>query len=301
MKRVVVAACLLLLCGEIGRGQELNCTVTVNTESIPSAQRDYLRGFAADVERYLNGTRFTDEDLLGEKIVCSMEIFFKGVSGANQYQAQIFVSSQRPIYIGNDKTDKMSPVLRILDDKCEFTYLPNQRMVHDDLTFDPLTDLLDYYAYIVIGMDLETYTPLSGAKYFQKASNICQQGAATTYGKDWGIASTSYNRYGLADELNNSRYNPVRVAINSYHFDGIDLLATDKRAGLASILKAVETIADLRQRLNPTSVLVKQFFDAKYKEIGDSFVGYSDPSVFDRLSTLDQEHRSYYQDRKNAR
>jgi hypothetical protein len=297
---VFAVIAVVLLRGELLRGQELNCTVTVNVESISSSQRDYLRTFAADVERYLNGTRFTSEDLLGERITCAMDVFFKSVSGANQYQAQIFFSSQRPIYVGNDKTDKMSPVLRILDEKCEFAYLPNQRMVQDDLTFDPLTDLLDYYAFIIIGMDLETYTPLSGGKYFQKAFNICQQGTPTTFGKDWGIASTSYNRYGLADELNNSRYNPVRVAFNSYHFDGIDLLATDRNTGLANILKAVESISELRRRLSPTSVLIKQLFDAKYKEIGDAFVGSSDPGVFDRLSIIDAEHRSYYQDRKTA-
>ncbi len=281
--------------------QELNCTVTVNLESIPSAQRDYLRSFKDDLERYLNNTRFTTEDMLGDRIQCTMDVFFKSVVGDNRYQAQVFVGSQRPIYVGNDKSDKVTPVIRIMDGSWEFTYVPNQRMLQDDLTFDPLSDVLDFYAYMIIGFDLETYTPMSGSPYFRKALNICQQGAASSYSADWKLSTTTYSRSGLADELNNGKYNAFRTAFNSYHFDGLDLLATDRPAGLANMLKAIQTISDIRSRQNPTSILVKLFFDAKYKEIGDTFVGSGDYTVFDKLSELDEQHRSYYQDKKAGR
>ncbi len=302
MKRLLTFLILLpFLPSTAARAQELNCTVTVNVESIPSAQRDYLRTFKDDVERYLNNTRFTTEDMLGDKIQCTMDVFFKSVTGDNRYQVQVFVGSQRPIYIGNDKSDKVTPVLRIMDESWEFTYVPNQRMLQDDLAFDPLTDVLDYYAYMIIGFDLETYTPMSGARYFQKALNICQQGAASSYSADWKLSTTTYSRAGLADELNNGKYNAFRVAFNSYYFDGIDLLATDRTAGLANMMKAIQTISEIRSRQNPTSILVKLFFDAKYKEIGDTFVGSGDYTVFDRLSDLDEQHRSYYQDKKAGR
>ena len=302
MKRLAPGVlALLVFWGGMARGQELNCQVTVNVDNIPTAQRDFLRSFRDEVERYLNTTHFTDEDMMGERITCAMDIFFKAVTGDNRYTAQVFVSSQRMVYNVNEKTDKLGAVLRILDPSGEFIYIPNQRMVHDDMSFDPLTDLLDYYAYIIIGSDLDTYTPLSGTQCFQRALNICTQGAPSQFGKDWQASSASYSRYGFVDEAVNVKYNSVRLAANSYYFDGIDLLASDKRNALANILKAVETIGDVRKRQNPTSVIVKQFFDAKYKEIGDAFVGNPDPNVFDKLSSIDAEHRTYYQDKKYAR
>lgn len=301
MNRTTVVVLFALLVRGAASAQELNCTVTVNVESIPSGQRDYLKSFKEDIERYLNNTRFTNEDLLGDRIQCNMDVFFKVVTGDNRYRAQIFVGSQRPMYVGNDKSDKVTPIVRILDESWEFTYMPNQRMIQDDLTFDPLTDLLDFYAYLVIGYDLETYTPLSGARYFQKALNICQQGAASSYSADWKLSTTTYSRAGIADELNNLKYNPFRMAFNSYHFDGIDLLATDRTTGLTNMLKAIESISEVRQKQNPTSILVKQFFNAKYKEIGDTFAGSADISTLDRLSTYDEEHRAYYQERKSGR
>jgi len=300
--RIVLCGLLLLggLLGGDAIAQELQCDVTVNVENIPTAQRDYLRNFESELERYMNSTRFTDEDMMGDKIVCTMDVFFKSVSGESRYLTQFFVASQRPMYIGNDKSERVSPIVRIMDEKCEFTYIPNQRMYQDDLAFDALTDLLDYYAYVMIGLDVETYTPLSGARWFQKALNICQLGSTGSYSSAWQLSSASYSRMGLATELTDVKYNAIRNAFNSYHFDGIDLLQTDQRGGLANMLKAIETINDERRRQNPTSVLVKQFFDSKYREIGDAFVNYGDAAVFDQLSTYDPEHRSYYQDKKSG-
>jgi hypothetical protein len=302
MKKVFGLVLLLggLIPGEL-RGQELSCDVTVNVESIPTAQRDYLRNFEQDVERYMNTARFTDEDLMGEKIVCTIDVFFKMATGDNSYQAQFFISSQRPIYVNDAKTEKVTPIIRIMDEKCEFGYIPNQRLVQDDMVFDPLADLLDFYAYLIIGYDLETYTPLSGARWFQKALNIVQMGSSSAYGKDWQATSASYSRFAIANELNDVKYDAIRNAFNRYHFDGIDLLQTDAKSAMAAMLNAIETINEQRRRQNPTSVVVKHFFDAKYREIADVFVGYGDISVFDKLSTFDPEHRSTYQEKKTAR
>lgn len=282
----------------IGRAQELNCKVTINLESIPSAQRNYLNNFQSDVERYVNNTRFTTEDMNGEKIDCTFDIFFKSTSGENRYQVQVFVGSTRPVYNGNDKTERTTPILRILDDKWTFTYTPNQRMNHDDYTFDPLTSFLDYYAYLIIGYDFDTYVPSSGSPFFQKASTICQQAVSSSVAGDWQISSSTYSRYGIVDELMNVKYVDFRTWFNNYHFDGIDLLTSDKQNAMETILKAVQTINTTRQRQNPTSTVIKQFFDAKYKEIAEVFSAYPKKDVYDQLMLCDPEHRSTYEDAK---
>jgi hypothetical protein len=301
MKTIKIAVLLFtlsLLVTSLLVSQELNCTVTVNMESIQSAQRGYLRTFSQDIERYMNNTRFSNEDLDGERIQCSLDIFFTTATSDNHYTVQVAVSSQRPIYIGNDKSDRTTLVIRILDNNWTFAYAPNQRMNHDEMIFDPLTGFLDFYAYLIIGYDLETYVPMSGSPCFQKALNTVQLASNSTVGKDWQQSSASYSKFGITDELSSVKYNAFRTAFNNYHFDGIDLLTTEKQKALENMLAAISAINETRLRQNSASVLVKQFFDAKYREIAEAFQAYPDRSVYETLSTADQEHRSTYQEWK---
>jgi len=275
--------------------QELNCEVTVNIDNITSGQRDNLRSFEANIKKYLTNNRYTDEDLGGERIDCSMTIFF--LSGSNdKYTAQVVVVSQRPVYKGNDKSGKNTQVTRILDDRWDFSYLPNQPMSKDEYRFDPVTSFLDFYAYLVIGLDLETYTPLSGARYFQKALNICNQASASSYANGWQSQAGTYSRFSFIDELMNMKYQAFRESFFSYHFEGIDLLATQSQAGQDAMLKAIEAIADLRKKQNPRSILVKTFFDSKYLEIADGFLTWPNRAVYERLSAADPSHQGTYDD-----
>lgn len=276
--------------------QELRCDVTINTEQIPSSSIDYLRDFEQRVEEYLNTYRWTNEDFAGERIHCTMNIFFLSGGAENRYTAQVFVGSSRPIYRGEDKTERETIILRLLDERWEFEYSPNRPLYHDDFQFDPLADFLDFYAYLIIGFDLETYMELSGAPYFQKALNICNQAAGTSFSQEWQTQSVNYSRFSMADELTNLMYQPLRIAFHKYHFDGIDILSTDPVKGLNVMLSAVQAIAEVRQKQNPRSVLVKAFFDTKYQEIAESFLRYPDRSVYHRLSEADPNHQITYQE-----
>lgn len=293
MARAVAVFLLSTLLSSILLAQELNCDVTVNMEQVPSSSRDYLRNFESDVEKYLNSYRWTNEDLGGDKIQCSMNIYLK-VLGDNRYSAQVFVGSRRPVYKGVDKTDQETVLLRVLDDNWEFDYVPNKPLYHDEFQFDPLADFLDFYAYLIIGFDFDTYTELSGSPYFQKALNICNQAAGTPYAKDWTQQSTTYSRFSVVDELTNLKYQPFRLAFYKFHFEGIDLLATEPLQGLNAMLSAIEIIGEIKQKQNPNSILVRTFFDTKYQEIAEAFLHYPDRAVYRRLSAADQNHQSTY-------
>jgi hypothetical protein len=292
-RHVIEMLGMLLLMAFAASAQELNCEVTVNIDNITSGQRDYLRTFEADVKKYLNNNRYTDEDLGGEKIDCSMTIFF--LNGKDdKYTAQVVVVSQRAMYTGNEKSGKNTQVIRLLDDRWDFPYVPNQPMNKDDYRFDPISSFLDYYAYLIIGLDLETYTSLSGARCFQKALNICNLATASAYATGWQSAAGSYSRFAFIDELMNMKYEPFRESFYAYHFDGLDLLATQPQAGQTAMIKAIEAIADLRKKQNPRSILVKSFFDSKYLEIADAFLTWADRGIYDRLIAADPTHQGTY-------
>ena len=276
--------------------QELNCDVTINLEHVPSASRDYLKNFESDIEYYINNFRWTTEDLGGEKIQCSMNIFFLPGAAENRYTAQVFIGSRRPVYKGVDKTGKETIILRILDEKWEFEYIPNKPLYHDEFQFDAMADFLDFYANLILGFDFESYTELAGTPYFQKAYNICGQAAGSPYASEWQSQSLSFSRFSMADELVNPKYQSFRLAFYKYHFEGIDLLETESLAGLTTMLSAIESIAEIRVKQNPRSILLKTFFDTKYQEIAEQFLRYPDRGVYKKLTEADQNHQSIYQE-----
>jgi hypothetical protein len=263
-------------------------------EKIPSALRDNLRTFETDVARYLNDHRWTDEDMAGERIDCAINIIFLAGTADYQYTAQVFVGSRRPVYIGNDRSSRETALIRILDEKWEFQYVPNRPLYHDDYQFDPFADVLDFYAYLILGFDLDTYVELSGTPYFQKALNIANQALASSTASSWKQQAGSYSRFGFVDELMDLKNQPFRVAFHTYHFSGMDLLFDNPQGALDNILSALTSIAELRDRQNPRSVLVRTFFDCKYMEIAEIFLQYPNRSVYAQLAVLDPSHQSTY-------
>ena len=295
VRRVLLLVGFAVLAATAAVAQELNCEITVNTDNVSSALRDNLRTFEADIRKYLNNNRYTEEDLGGEKIDCALTVFFLAGTNEYRYTAQVIVVSQRPVYTGNDKSGKNTQVLRILDEKWEFLYTPNQPMNKDDYRFDPLTSFLDFYAYLIIGFDLETYTELSATRYFQKALNMCNAASSSAFSNGWQTAAAgSYSRFGMIDEIMNMKYQKFRESFYTYHFDGLDLLSTEAKKGLDNMLNSIEAIADLRKSQNPRSILVKAFFDSKYMEIADVFLNWPDRSIYDRLTIADPAHQGTY-------
>jgi hypothetical protein len=293
MKYAVVLAFVLLFTLRAA-GQELECTVTINTELLTSEARENLTNLAQKIQDYVNSYRWTEEDLGGEKIPWTMNISFQGSPQPNRYTAQAFIGSQRKIF----GTEKNTALLRVMDDQWEFLYQPNQEIFHDETVFDPLASFIDFYCYVVIGLDFESYQPRAGIRYLEKAMNVVN--TARSGGKGWDIGSPStYSRGGYIDELLSPKYEEVRTAIYRYHYFGLDLLYYDGAKAKKNIISALTRIGKVMEQTNQPSQVVKIFFDTKYLEIADTFRDYSDPEIFTTLMGLDPGHRQTYQDARD--
>lgn len=284
---------LLLIVTLSAAGQELECTVTINTELLTAEARENLGDFALQIQNYVNSYRWTGEELGGEKIAWTLNISFQGSPRQNRYSAQAFIGSQRRIY----RSQKNTALLRVMDDKWEFDYQPNQQVLHDETVFDPLVSFINFYAYVVIGLDFESYEPEAGVPYLEKAMNVIN--TARAGGKGWEVGSpTTYSRGQYIDELLSPKYQDVREAIYRYHYRGLDLLYHDGQKAKKNILAALEKMGKVTAQTNQPSQVIKIFFDTKYLEIAETFRDYSDPGVFTTLMEIDPGHRQTYE---NAR
>jgi hypothetical protein len=277
--------------------QQVDCTVQVNYEAVATTHKELLQDFQSDVSNYINGYSW-GTDNLDEKVRCTFNIFVSSATGDNKYAAQVFIGSQRPIF----GTQKGSAVVRLFDEAWEFTYVRNRPINHNPYTFNTLASFLDFYVYLVLGYDYDTYERLSGTPLFQKAADIASL-ARSSGQRGWQQSSGgSYNRAQLIDEILNPKYDPVRSAMYEYHFSGLDSLSVNPSRAYKTILHAVETIGRISKQSDPRNQIIKVLFDTKYMEIADLFAAYPDQSVYIKLSAIDPAHQKTYEDyrtRKN--
>lgn len=289
-------ATLIFACASVVSAQEIDCAVTLNAEALNPSDRVNIQNLGTDIQNYINSYRWTGEDFKGPKIKVTMTVYLMSVStptaGTGQvYNAQAFVASQRPVY----KSSNASPMVRVIDNSWQFVYQKDQPLHHDEFHFDPLAGFIDYYIYIVLGFDYDSYDPLGGTKFFQRASNIVSQAQNSDYSQGWQPGgSGTYSRYAVVTDALSGKYEAFRKAFCDYQYNGIDLLSTQKDTAQTVIASSLDKMSDLVIQSGMRSALVRMFFDAKYLEIADALKDYADKSVFQKLSIADQAHQSTY-------
>jgi hypothetical protein len=282
---------ILLFFSVTSFAQELNCRVEVNYQNLPVNNRELLTDFAGVIENYMNTTRFTNEDY-DQKIDCSMSIFFTSAGSDVDYSAQIVIISQRPIY----QSTNNSPVLTVNDGQWQFKYQKGQALYANQTTFDPLTSFLDYYALIIIGMDMDTFERVGGTEYFKRAQDIVNLGSNSAASLGWQSSSSVYSRWGLANEILSATYSFFRNAIFEYHY-GIDIYGQNKELGQQKIAGLVNVLWIMYEKLGSlNSVYIRTFFDSKSGEIIDHLKDYPDPELFSKLKKIDPPHSSKYEE-----
>lgn len=281
---------ILVLISPYLYSQELNCNVIVNYENVPVKNRELLVDFKNVVENYVNTTRFTDLSWDGDKIDCSMNIFFTSAGADVSYSAQIVVVSQRPVY----QSTRNSALLTLNDAEWSFNYEVGQSMYANLDAFDPLTSLLDFYALIIVGFDMDTWEEFGGTPYFKKAFDIVNLASTSNNKTGWQPSNKLYSRWGLVSDALNEKYASFRSAIFDYHY-GIDIFAQNKEVGQAKIVELIDVLYDLSERTGITnSVFIQTFFNAKFGEITDHLKDYPDKRIFTKLKKVDPSHAGRY-------
>jgi hypothetical protein len=270
--------------------QEVDCTIQVNYDSVPTSNRDLLTNLASDLQGYLSHYNWGGGEAT-EKVKCTINVFVQNVVGENRYGAQVFIGSMRPRY----KSDQNSAVVRLFDESWEFTYLKDRPLNHNPYTFSDLTSFLDFYMYLIMGYDYDTYDRLGGTPLFQKAADIARLGRSSGT-KSWQPSNTSYSRAQLVDELLSPQFESFRVASWQYHFNGVDSLTIAPERAYVNILDALEMMAKARRTVDPRNLAIKTWFDAKYMELAQIFQNYPDPAVYVRLSRIDPANQKTYDD-----
>ena len=160
-----------------------------------------------------------------------------------------------------------------------------------------ITSLLAFYAYLTLGLDYDSFSPLGGTPHYEKALLIVNN-AQNSGSTGWGQFQNRRNRYWLIENLRiNSQYEPVRQAIYKYHLQGLDKFLVTPDESRALILESLKEMQAVN-RILPNSIIIIAFLDAKNDEIINLFSkGPIDirRNVYNELLKLDPTRRSKYQ------
>ncbi|MCZ7555392.1 MAG: DUF4835 family protein [Bacteroidia bacterium] len=295
MRLLLPALAALLLCTLPARAQEIDLSVEITMDVLTPSQKDYLSEFQQKLLDYVNDYRWTEVEFYGDRIPVRMSINFNSGTDGGEFTAQVVIDAQRRTWKDGRPTAGTSLIVRILDQKWAFSYIKGQPIIHDDFQYNEIASFIDFYIYLILGMDFDSYEPLQGSDYYQKALTVAQRSQAGTRAQEWRGNPNQYSRLNFISEFLNAQYESFRTALYWYYYEGLDFIETEKDVAQQSIGKALESIATVLTRTSGRSLLLTMWLDAKSSEFCRLLDGYAERGkVMSAMVTADPARSEVY-------
>ena len=267
MKKGVLLIFLIWLSLFKANSQEFLVNISVNAPTIEGTDRRVFESLQSALYEFMNNRKWTNANIKNlERIECTMMLTVRERLSSDEYKGTLNVVLQRPIY----KTSYNSVQLNFIDENVQFRYLESQPLEFSENSFSSnLTAIFAYYAYIMLGLDFDSFSLNGGDAFFTAAENIVNS-AQNANERGWKAFDGNRNRYWLIENLRNPSYRVLRQFSYEYHRQGLDLMSDnvdEGRANIASALSYLEQVKKTRSDLFYLQLLT----DAKRDEIINIF------------------------------
>ncbi len=274
-KYILLIFIVLLGFTNILKAQELNCNVQVVSALKGSASSDDKTTFdelKKRVYEFLNSRKWTSDVFqTSERIECSLTINVTEKLSSEEFKATIQVQSKRPIF----NSTYNSTILSFIDENFHFKFSKSLPLEFSENSYSSnITSVLAFYAYMIIGLDYETYSLKGGQAYLQKAQQVVNY--AQSSGEDGWNATDSKaksifsDRYWLIENLLNGSLESTREFLYKYHRFGLDIMA-DKMEDGRKVMQESLTLLQAVHEQKPNSLIVQTLVGAKSDELIKTF------------------------------
>ena len=262
--------------------QQLNCTVTVNSQRVNSTNKQVFKTLETAITEFVNKTDWTGQSLKqSEKISCSMYITILSGS-SDQFTATMQVQSSRPIF----NSSYESPIFNYNDKNFSFSYTEFENLIFNQNSYTTnLVSLLSFYSYMILGLDEDSFSMQGGSANLQIAQNIstiAQQGNS----KGWSQLDGNDNRFFLINDLLSPTYLAIRKTNFEYN-NALDKMTTDIKGSKEKVKASLFNLGTLNS-VKPNAFLTRVFFDAKSDEIVSIFSGGPSVNITDLTDNLNK-------------
>lgn len=244
------------------RSQELLCTVEVNTSAIEGTNKSVFETLQQAISDYLNETKWSNAVFSpNERIECR---FFLTVTDYtnDRIKGDLQLQLTRPVYNSTYTTT----LFNFKDTKIEFDYREGEPLIFNDNTWtNNLLGILDFYAYLFLALDFDSFSPNGGQPFFDKAASIVQQ-AQSSGEIGWRAFEDTKNRSAVLSVFTDASTSGIRDLMYQYHRKGLDEMVTSPDKGRATITESLKNVKDIYDH-SPMSVGLSIFRDSKLDEL----------------------------------
>lgn len=260
----------LLLVSISGTSQELQMKVVVNHSKIQGTDDAVFNELQKNFEDFVNSRQWTELQFQkNERIQCSMNITVtKYDRDAGTFTCTALIQSNRPVFNSSYTTT----VYNNTDQNFVFRYQQFDQLEFNEENVDnQLTALAAYYAYLIIGLDLETFSPKGGEEILQKCMYLVNNVQNLEY-PGWKSFDDSRNRFAIINDYLDGGMEPLRQLQYDYYRKGLDTMAENPERGRSEITAAL-SLLDEAHKNKPLSLLPQIWTDYKKDELASIYNG----------------------------
>jgi len=262
VRRVFTVVAFVSAAAAAACGQELNCTVTVNTDQISGTNKSVFETLQTALTEYINTTVFTDAQFAAnEKIECRFFLTVKEYTD-DVLKGDLQVQSLRPVYNSSYTTT----LVNFKDTKIEFTYREGEPLVFSVNNMESqLTAIVNFYVYLFLAVDFDSFSPRGGEPYWERLKQIVQM-AQSSGETGWKAFEDNKNRSAVLSGFTDPATCGIRDLYYQYHRMGLDQMSVSVDKGRAAVTESLGEIKKIYDT-QPMSVMLSMFKDAKLDEL----------------------------------
>jgi hypothetical protein len=293
-------ACLMTT---LVNAQELRARVNVLSSRVGnSVDKKTFQTLQTALNNFVNNRKWSSDNYApNEKIDCSFLLNLESTGDANVYKGSLTIQSSRPVF----NSAYLSPVINYQDNDIIFKYIEFQQLEFNDTRVSGtdalvsnLTAVMAYWINMVLGFDYDSFSARGGNVYFQKAQNIVNNAPEGRSISGWKAFDGTRNRYWLAENLLNSKYNIIHDAIYNYYRLGMDKLYDQEANARTQILNVLSMLNTFNTE-NSNTMILQFFLQAKTQELIRIFSKASQQDkakALDYLKRIDPSSANKYQE-----
>ena len=274
MKRQLFTAVVLalMLCATLpSAAQELQAKVTINHSKVQGTDASVFDNLQQQLEQFINGTQWTSLQFQkNERIVCNFNITVtKHDPATNLFTCTATIQANRPVYNSSYTTT----LFNIQDRDFNFEFAQFDQLNFNEETIDnQLVALIGYYSLLIIGLDLDSFSPNGGEDVLQRCMNRTNNAQNMNF-TGWKAFENSRNRFAIINDYLEGAMQPFRKLQYDYYRTGLDEMANNAERGRTNITTALENDLKKAHEDRPMSMLPQIWTDYKKDELANIYKG----------------------------
>lgn len=267
----MLVAIIALLTPFTARCQELNARVTINHSQIQGTDDAIFNELEQTLTQFINERQWTALQFQrNERIGCNFNITVSQYDNStNVFTCKAVIQANRPVY----NSAYTTTLYNNTDNDFNFEYAQfDQLQFNEEQIDNQLTALIAYYAYLIIGIDLDSFAPMGGEDVLQRCMNLANNAQNLNY-PGWKAFDSSRNRFAIINDYLDGAMHPFRQLQYDYYRNGLDEMATNAERGRTNITTAIETLLKKAHTDRPMSLLPQIWTDYKRDELANIYKG----------------------------